>query len=257
MSLNPARLFFTLPAQADFDSYQIEIKELSSPSDKGVVIDTIRINPSLDYVEVNNITSEYSWFKLTILNREGERREAKNAILSEKTSLKITEIRKSVKDTNSTDPAFSDNELLNKMRLAAMRLNNIRNLSSIHDKFWPIVELLVRIDICNVLAYDYAKYLKLEIPGGSSLSRDELYQHYIDVANSLQRYYENIKKDSESELSSAGDGEVLDSVQISNLTRLSYETGFVEDSLEPVAFRPSRNRLVSDRILSDRLKNRI
>lgn len=238
MSVTPVKLFFTLPPQGEFDSYEIEVRELSSPQDKGTVIGTFRINPDLDYIEINRATSEYSWFKLTILDRKGKKLESKSAILGEKTSVKINQIRESIKDTSKTAPAFSDDELMNKMRLAAMRLNNIHNLSSIPDKFWPIIELLVRIDVCNVLAFDYAKYLKLEIPGGPSLSREELYEHYINVADSLQKYYGHIKKDSGREIDKAGDGDGanISAIQVSNATRLSYETGCIEEDLTPVSW---------------------
>lgn len=239
--INPARLFFDLPPSVEdtedaeaFDSFEIEIFELDSPQSIGTSIDTVRINPHKDYVETDKIVSEFSWFKLVIKNEAGDKKlEANVPILSERTQLRVNQIREAVRDTNRSDPAFSDNELMQKMRLAGMRLNNIRNLSSVGEKFWPIIELLVRIDVCNVLSFDYAKYLRLEIPGGPSLARDELYTHYINVCESLNKYYEDIKKDAVGEISNAGDGVSEGDITVSTMTRLSYETGLIERNLEP------------------------
>ena len=102
--INPARLFFDLPplndADADnkdsdvsaFDSYEIEVSELSSPQDSpGTVIDTVRITPGQDWIETALISSEFSWFLLTIKNEAGDATlVSKVPQLSEKTFLKIS-----------------------------------------------------------------------------------------------------------------------------------------------------------------------
>ena len=142
------------------------------------------------------------------------------SVLGERAYTKIQSVRDAINDTASI-PAFTNSELMYKMRLAAMRLNGVQNLSSIQEKYWPIVELLVRIDICNVLAFDYAKYTRLEIPGGPSLEKDELYQHYIEVAKSLEEYYSKIKIDTNRQLAEAGDG-AGDDVRVTTARRDTY-----------------------------------
>lgn len=235
MGLNTVRIFYDLPDKADFDSHSIEVYELASPKDVGTLIDTVRVTPGVDYIETEEATSQYSWFKLRIKNADSTAFSDALPVLGEKAFEKIYSIREAVNDTNLENPAFSDVEIMNKIRLSAMRLNAIKNISSIAERFWPIIELLVRIDICNVLAFDFAKYLKLEIPGGPTLSKDELYKHYIEVAKALEEYYSKIKADAEGEISGAGDGDTsIGAVTVSDATRMSYETGLEETSLDPV-----------------------
>lgn len=233
------RLFFELPPAEDFDSYWIKIYESDSPQDPGTLIDKIRITPELDYVDTEQAGSSFSWFVLEIANEdESSSVKSSEPVLGERAYTKIQSIRDSVNDTGVT-PAFTDTELMYKMRLAAMRLNGVQNLTSIQEKYWPIIELLVRIDICNVLAFDYAKYTRLEIPGGPSLEKDELYQHYIEVAKSLEEYYSKIKIDTNRQLAEAGDG-AGDDVRVTTAKRDSYQSGLEETTLEPSLYLDSQ-----------------
>ena len=243
------RLYYALPATVDFDSYAIRVYELNSPQAEGTLIDTIIINPLVSYVETENAVSEFSWFKLEIINQdESETLLAEDPILGEVAAGRVVRVREAIKDTKRGDPAFSDQELVEKLRFAAMRLNNIKNLSTIEEKFWPIIELLARIEICSILAFDFAKYIKLEIPGGPTLAKDELYTHYIRVMEQLQKYYDNIKDDISAELDEAGDGDKGSNIHVSTMTRLSMETGMVEDELDGFVF--ARGALALNRSLS-------
>jgi len=224
------RLFFELPE--DFDELKaiaVRVYECATPGETGVIRDTVTLKAGLDYIDAT-VNDQYSWFKLALISLEGvELTEPSEPILCEVASQKLALIRAAIKDTGN-EPAFSDDELIQKMRLAAARLNGTKNLSIIPDRYWPLIELLVRLDICHVLAFDYAKYQKLEIPGGASLSRDELYKHYIEAAQQLERYFQSVKDD----LLNASDNlddETLKGVTASTMTRHSYATGYDEEDI--------------------------
>lgn len=187
------RLYIDLESLAGSDYKFAEIYECASPDDTGTLIDTVEIKAGVDYIQSTLASDSYSWFKLNILDgAEVEIFEGDQPILAEVAQEKVIYIRREIKDTNLSDPAFKDNEIIDKMRLAALRFNKVRNLAEIPENVWPVISLLVRIDVCYVLAYDFAKYTRLEIPGGAGLSKDQLYAHYLEVAKSLEEYYEKI-----------------------------------------------------------------
>ena len=227
------KLYYDLSLAGEFDSYAINVFELSSTQDTGILIETVVINPLVNFIEINNAVSRFSWFKLQIVNQDASAElDTEDLVLAEEAFGRVVKIREAIKDTKRVDPAFSDQELLEKMRLAAMRLNNIHNLDTVHDRFWPVIELLVRIDICSVLAFDYAKYMRLEIPGGPVLMRDELYTHYIRLMKSLEEYFKALKTGIGGEMGEAGDGETVSGVGVSTMSRISLETGAEEKGLE-------------------------
>jgi hypothetical protein len=250
------KLHYTLPAPADFDSYAIRVYELNSPQEEGTLIDTIIINPLVSYIETENAVSEFSWFKLEVVNQdESATLLSEDPILGEVAHGRVVKLREAIKDTKRGDPAFSDQELVEKLRFSAMRLNNIKNLSTIEEKYWPIIELLARIDICSILAFDYAKYIKLEIPGGPTLAKDELYTHYMRVMEQLQKYYDNIKDDISAELEEAGDGDKGSTIHVSTMSRLSFETGAVEEDIDGYLYGPSTLSLYGGYSITDLRKN--
>jgi hypothetical protein len=241
----PVRFYFDVPKPEDFDAHSIRIYELSSLQDTGQLIDTVRIKAGQDYIETASHTDAFSFFRLQLINADGSATLDSDVIFAEDANLRLMHLREAIKDTNQEDPGFSDDELVKKMRLAALRMNNVKNLSSIQERFWPILELLVRIDICHVLAFDFAKYQKLEIPGGPSFTKDELYDHYIRVADQLTKYYDQIKAEALGPMEHIGDGEDESPIAVSDMQRMSYVTGMTEKSLEPAFwyFNVTQNRL--------------
>lgn len=230
------RFYFDLPESegeiiaSDFKS--IKVMELASYGDPtGTEVGTYPILAGVDYVEATSedVEDEFHWFKLIILSASAEVICESDPVIAETTSVKVNSIRTTIKDTSITAPAFTDEDLLSKIRLAAVRYNNVQNLSRIPERMWAIIELLVRIDICHVLAFDYAKYLRLEIPGGATLGRDELYTHYLEVASKLEEYYKGIKDDLQGNLGEGGeDGSAI---HVSSLERDSGQTGYTESEL--------------------------
>jgi len=187
------RIYIDVNSLEGEDYKFVNIYECSSPEDVGELIDTVGLKAGVDYVESTLANDPFNWFKLSILDSNSAPIfESEVPILAEFAQDKIDYIRREIKDTNVNEPAFSDAEIIDKIRLAALRYNKIRNLSEVPENVWPIISVLVRIDVCYVLAYDYAKYLRLEIPGGAALSKDELYSHYLNVAEKLEVYYNNI-----------------------------------------------------------------
>lgn len=243
--MNPVRFYFDVPKPEDFDAHSIQVYELASLQDAGTLVDTVRIRAGQDYIETDKHTDAFSFFRLKLINADATAEMDSGVVLGEEADKRVLSLREAIKDTNREDPGFDDDTLINKMRLAALRINNIRNLMSIPDRFWPIVELLVRIDICHILAFDFAKYQKLEIPGGPTYSKDELYDHYIRVADQLQKYYNEIKADAAGPMDNAGDGQVQSQINVSDMTRTSYVTGMEEKSLEAAYwfYNVSQNRL--------------
>jgi len=187
------RIYIDVNSLEGEDYKFVNIYECSSSEDVGELIDTVGLKAGVDYVESTLANDPFNWFKLSILDSNSAPIfESEVPILAEFAQDKIDYIRREIKDTNVNEPAFSDAEIIDKIRLAALRYNKIRNLSEVPENVWPIISVLVRIDVCYVLAYDYAKYLRLEIPGGAALSKDELYNHYLNVAEKLEVYYNNI-----------------------------------------------------------------
>jgi hypothetical protein len=187
------RLYIDLESLAGSDYKFAEIYECTSPDDEGTLIETVEIKAGADYITSASAVDPYSWFKIGILDgAEAPLFDADKAVLAEIAQEKIIYVRGEIKDTNLSNPAFSDDELVAKMRLAALRFNKIRNLADIPENVWPIIIILIRIDTCHVLAYDYAKYVRLEVPGGPALSKDQLYTHYLEVAKGLEEYYDKI-----------------------------------------------------------------
>ena len=187
------RVYIDLESLEGYDYKSVEIYECESPDDDGTLIDTVEIKAGVDYVSSTLAVDPFSWFKLAILDGVGATiLESDVPVLAEVAQDRLQYIRQELKDTNETNPAFRDEELIEKIRLAALRFNKIRNLSEVPENIWPIITILVRIDTCYVLAYDYARYVRLEIPGGAALSKDALYTHYLEVAQKLEDYYDKI-----------------------------------------------------------------
>lgn len=235
---NPLRLYFDLSVIKDMDSHSIRVYECESVEADGTVIATVKLKAGLDYIEVTTYTDPFNWFRLEILDSNGASLIlADSTILAENAYNKVTAIREAIKDTNSANPAFTSDDLISKIRMASIRLNNYRNIDSVPDSLWPVLIILVRIDICYVLAYDYAKYQRLEIPGGATFSRDELYKHYLELAKQLEEYYERIKVDLTDDVD-LGIGTA--GVNVSEMSRDSYETGMEEADLRSGRMLPPR-----------------
>lgn len=188
------RVYIDLDSIKEIDSSAIEVLQCESPEDTGTAIETVKLKAGVDYVEFSSATDPFAWFKLNVLDPGGGViLESDEPVLAEYAQDKINFIRKELKDTAEVDPAFSDPDLISRIRMSALRYNKIRNLNEVPESVWSIITILVKIDCAYTLAYDFAKYMKLEIPGGAALSKDELYKHYIEVANALESYYTKIK----------------------------------------------------------------
>lgn len=193
--MSEVRVYFDLESIEGLDYHSVAIYECESPDDTGVLIDTIKIRAGDDFVDSLLATDPFSWFKVIVLDPLGEEvLPISSAVLAEATQNILLDIRTELKDTRE-HPAFSDSELIRKMRLGVLRFNAKTTIANIASNIWSIIVILVRIDCCLVLAYDYARYLRLEIPGGAALSKDQLYTHYLQVATQLESYYQAIKKD--------------------------------------------------------------
>lgn len=225
------RLYFDLDSLQGLDYKSIRIYECESAGDIGDEIAEVAMQAGKDYVETSAYSDAYHWFRLEVLDSAGSVIvSADEPVLAEDAYNKVSILRSEIKDTNTTDPAFTSDELIGKMRFGVSRINNAKNVSTLSDGLWPLLVILVRIDICYVLAFDYAKYQKLEIPGGANLARDELYKHYLELAQQLEDYYERAKKDLLD--SSDDDMEIgTSSIKVSTMIRDSYETGQEESDI--------------------------
>lgn len=221
------RLHFDAQSLPEYGK-SIAVLECGTPGDAGTEIDVLPIDPIRGYVETDKYVSATSWFKLAVKDVTGDVLVTSGAIFGEVFSDFIAQIRNEIHDTNEVDPAFSDEELVTKLHFAAKRYRGVANLSLIPHDEWPVLAILVRIDIANKLAYDFAKYTKLELPRGATVTRDELYQHYINVAKHLQEQYQEYRSD----ILGTQTREIENScIHVSTLERDSYETGNVERDL--------------------------
>jgi len=217
------RLYYDAEEIKELDVLYIDILEALSLSSSYGVIDRVVYNSNDDYVTTNNDTDIANYFKLSYIGSDGGEIAISSPIISEEITTLIDSVRQEIGDTNLGAPAFSDEEIISKFRSAAKKHSNKRNLSTVRDDEWSLVMILVRIDCAFALAYDNARFYRLQLPGGLEIDKGDRSEHYLNVAKGLQRYYNDLMN--RNVLNDDGYVSNLPKIEVSTCSVQSVQTG--------------------------------
>jgi hypothetical protein len=172
------------------------------------------VTATLVTVPVGVITADYTHYSEYQIESA-----TSDAILAENLATILTEVRIAIQDTDEDDPAFSDDELIRKVKEGIRRFTGVPNIVITEEFQLSIIILLVRISCCYDLAYHTARYYHLELPDGIRMFRGEIPKHYMELAKALERQYAQLVEDIGNE-----DGTVLGipTFEVVDCTRKSY-----------------------------------
>lgn len=187
----------------DYEHINLDIAEffvLESPSKGGayVTLGTYDFNPHQNFILVENEVSRYDWFKICYVDSKGIISEPSDPILGEDIIRIILIVAQALGDLNRVDVsrvAFTDEEYILKIKEAIRRYKGSEGNHNLMESDLSIVALLVRISCCYDLAYDNARFYRMDFPEGLDLYKGDVTQHYINLAESLERQYKNIMGD--------------------------------------------------------------
>lgn len=121
--------------------------------------------------------------------------ELSDALLGDNTAVVITSVRQALNDTDLTNPAFTDDELILKIKEAIRRFKGVESKVMVFESELSVIILLVRISCCYSLAYDNARVYRLELPDDLKLFRGEITEHYLAIAKGLENHYKQLLDD--------------------------------------------------------------
>ena len=156
-------------------------------------------NPTLNYIVVD-APRDTDWFKVSWIDTLGTESDLSDPFLCELTASFITKAATALHDTNresDTTVAFTDEEYIRKLRQAIRKLFQRDNLplSELTESEFEAALISVRQSCCYDLAYDTAKYYKLQLPEGMVLERNQVPEHYISLAKALGQYFDDTRDD--------------------------------------------------------------
>lgn len=227
------------------DINSVRVMESSSYATGYEVVDDIPINISSKYVETTKASSDYMnrWYKLTYISdpkvtpltiyAETE------PVLPEPLSDCIETLRGWMEDYDSGKddwvPAWSDTEYVQSIRFALKQHKGTVNLSEIGDEDWLPIQLLVRSHLSNIIAYDHAKYYRLQV-ATASMDKSEIQRNYQSYAQEADRQYREIANRLNLESGGYGSDGVINQMPAPNvvdITRLSRTTSLHVQSSRP------------------------
>ena len=205
------RLYFDVSALQEnleegeiLDIVSFNIYEGASKDGTFLQIDIVDYNPQVSYVETENATDETQWFKLSYVDSDALESELSEAFLGEKIDQLIEDVALALGDLNREEEstmAFTDSEYLKKIKEAVRLHTGSKKIDGLEEADISLLIILVRISCCYDLAYDNAKYTKLSLPDGISLSKGDRVDQYLKIAAQLEARYEKIKKSWQSDAS--------------------------------------------------------
>ena len=155
------------------------------------VVDIIPFNPNLSYVDVS---ADFYYYRLEFYNGTALVIST-TASLAEDSANIVVKVRIDLGDISETDPAFGDDELVDKIKAATVRVTGSESLGSLTAFQLAQVQNLVMIDCCYNLAYDNARFTKISLPDGISLDKGERVKHYLNIAKQLENAYRMANQD--------------------------------------------------------------
>lgn len=216
------------PGPEILDIHSVKVLEGLSLNGTYSEIETLKIDArQTNFVSVSQYQSPANWFKLVFVDPDGAELATTDPLVAEEIGTIVDDVRAEIGDTDSDNPAFSDDEYLRRVRLAMRRYKGEKNLSYIEEQDIPVIALLVRADICRVIAYDHAKYYALAA-ATAQLDKWQIGEHYLRVAQELEAYWDRLKVDLG--LSSGGvnnDGIITEmpAINVATATRYSKSVG--------------------------------
>jgi hypothetical protein len=218
------------------DVHSVDVAECASLKGTYIFREKVKIAAQdQNYIEVFKHHDPANWFQLTFKKADDTTIATTEPLVSEVVGTVIDTIRADIGDTDLQDPAFSDEEYMQKIRFAMRRYKGEKNLSFIEEEDYPVIALLTRIDIANIIAYDHAKYFALQAPE-AQLDKSQVMNHYLQVAQGLEEYWAKIKRD----LGLGSGGRNSDSIitelpspNVVTATRMSFRAGRIISNTDP------------------------
>lgn len=172
------------------------------------------ISGSLVTTPQGSITADYYHYTQYLVESE-----LSSSLLGDNISDLILAVREALHDTSFTSPAFTDDELIRKIKEATRRFTGSEGTVLIEEYKISVIILLVRASCCFDLAYDTSRYYHLELPDGIKMFRGEIPEHYMKLATALEKQYKQLTEDLGEE-----DGTVMGTpvMEVIQNTRHSY-----------------------------------
>jgi hypothetical protein len=132
-------------------------------------------------------------------------------------------------------PAWTDLEYMQSIRFALKQHKGTTNLSQINEEDWLPLQLLVRSHFSNIIAYDHAKYYRLQV-ATASMDKSEIQRNYQSYAQEADRAYAQISNRLNLDSGGYGTDGVINQMpapNVTEITRLSRTTGLHVQSSRP------------------------
>lgn len=225
--------------------HSVRILESKSYADGYSVIDEIKVSLSTHYIETGNANFDFLnyWYKLRYISDPSVTPVTYFAetepLLPEPISDCINTLREWMGDYDSGKddwiPAWTDLEYTQAIRFALKQHKGTINLSEINEEDWLPVQLLVRSHFSNIIAYDHAKYYRLQV-SSASMDKSDIQKNYQSYAQEADRAYSQIVSRLNLESGGYGNDGVINQMPAPNVVevkRLSRTTGLHVESSRP------------------------
>lgn len=225
--------------------HSVRIMESVSFADGYTNIDDIPINKTTEYVETGRADSDNAnrWYKLRYISNPSVNPITVFAetepLLPESLSNCVETLRQWMGDYDSGKddwiPAWTDLEYMQSIRFALKQHKGTTNLSQISEEDWLPLQLLVRSHFSNIIAYDHAKYYRLQV-ATASMDKSEIQRNYQSYAQEADRAYAQISNRLNLDSGGYGTDGVINQMpapNVTEITRLSRTTGLHVQSSRP------------------------
>lgn len=225
--------------------HSIRILESSSYADGYSTIDDVPVNIQSEYVETHkaDYDNRNRWYKIRYISDPSVNPVTVFAetepLLPETLSECVNTLRQWMGDYDSGKedwvPAWNDMEYIQSIRFALKQHKGTINLSEINDEDWLPIQLLVRSHFSNIIAYDHAKYYRLQV-ASANMDKSEIQRNYQSYAQEADRQYREIANRLNLESGGYGTDGVINQMpapNVTEITRLSRTTGLHVQSSRP------------------------
>ena len=183
------------PVKLDIASFKV----YQSVTKNGVysLVKQIKYDPTKDFIELDP-ADPLAWYKLAYINSAAVESELSEPLLGQDVASIIDVVAENLGDLNRTDDstcAFTDDEYIRKIKAALRRYKGTEQVSVFMESEWEPLLMLVKISCCYDLAYDNARFFHIELPEGLKFFKGERTEHYIKLAESLEKAYARLVDD--------------------------------------------------------------
>lgn len=183
----------------------------------------IKYDPTKDFIEVTD-GDPLLWYKLSYITSAASaavESDLSEPLLGQEVASLIDVVAESLGDVNRTDDstcAFSDDEYIRKIKSALRRYKGTERISVFLESEWEPLLMLIKISCCYDLAYDNARFFHIELPEGLKFFKGERTEHYIKLAESLEKAYARLVDDVGNEDGTSANVATFDVVQCTKKT---------------------------------------